>query len=116
MGPALARRCLLCLGAAGGGRRIVVEASDGNRFAAFSASTEIVDAPGVVILPNVRGLHPFYEELVLRFGDAGVHVLALDYYGRQGPGAAEATSTTSRTSNKRPMTTSVATWRPPWPT
>jgi hypothetical protein len=50
-------------GGAGGGRRIVLEASDGNRFAAFSATTEIVDAPGVVILPDIRGLHPFYEEL-----------------------------------------------------
>jgi carboxymethylenebutenolidase len=69
-------------GGAGGGRRIVLEASDGNRFAAFSATTEILDAPGVVILPDVRGLHPFYEELALRFGDAGVHALALDYYGR----------------------------------
>jgi carboxymethylenebutenolidase len=53
-------------GGAGGGRRIVLEASDGNRFAAFSARTEIVDAPGVVILPDVRGLHPFYEELAVR--------------------------------------------------
>jgi dienelactone hydrolase len=69
-------------GGAGGGRRVVLEASDGNRFAAFSATTEIVDAPAVVILPDVRGLHPFYEELALRFGDAGVHALALDYYGR----------------------------------
>jgi carboxymethylenebutenolidase len=66
----------------GRGRRVVLEASDGNRFAAFSATTEILDAPGVVILPDVRGLHPFYEELALRFGDAGVHALALDYYGR----------------------------------
>jgi carboxymethylenebutenolidase len=69
-------------GGAGGGRRVVLEAGDGNRFAAFSATTEILDAPGVVILPDVRGLHPFYEELALRFGDAGVHALALDYYGR----------------------------------
>jgi carboxymethylenebutenolidase len=70
-------------GGVGGGRRVVVEASDGNRFAAFRASTEVVEAPDVVILPDVRGLlHPFYEELVVRFGDAGVRALALDYYGR----------------------------------
>jgi hypothetical protein len=31
-------------GGAGGGRRVVLEASDGNRFAAFSATTEILDA------------------------------------------------------------------------
>jgi carboxymethylenebutenolidase len=35
-----------------------------------------------VILPDVRGLHGFYEELALRFGDAGVHAVAIDYYGR----------------------------------
>lgn len=69
-------------GGAGGGRRLVLEASDGNRFAAFGATTDVVDAPGVVILPDVRGLHPFYEELALRFSDAGVHAIALDYYGR----------------------------------
>lgn len=69
-------------GGAGDGRRLVLEASDGNRFAAFRATTDIVHAPGVVILPDVRGLHPFYEELALRFSDAGVHALALDYYGR----------------------------------
>ena len=68
-------------GGAGGGRRVVLEASDGNRFAAFSATTDILDAPGVVILPGVRGLHPFYEELALRFGDAGVRALALVYFG-----------------------------------
>jgi carboxymethylenebutenolidase len=69
-------------GAARGGRRLVLEASDGNRFVAFGATTDIVDAPGVVILPDVRGLHPFYEDLALRFSYAGVHALAVDYYGR----------------------------------
>ena len=104
-------------GGAGGGRRVVLEASDGNRFAAFSATTEILDAPGVVILPDVRGLHPFYEELALRFGDAGVHALALDYYGRTaGTGSRGGDSTISRTSNRRPMPTSISTWRRPWPT
>ena len=64
------------------GARLVLEASDGNRFAAFMAKTDVAHAPGVVILPDVRGLHPFYEELALRFGEAGVHALAIDYYGR----------------------------------
>jgi carboxymethylenebutenolidase len=69
-------------GGAGEGRRLVLEASDGNRFAAFTATSDVVNAPGAVILPDVRGLHPFYEDLALRFSDAGVHALALDYYGR----------------------------------
>lgn len=65
-----------------GGRRVVLETADGNRFAAFAATTDAADAPGVVILPDVRGLHGFYEELALRFADAGVHAVAIDYYGR----------------------------------
>jgi carboxymethylenebutenolidase len=69
-------------GGGGHGRRLVLEASDGNRFAAFSATTEVPDAPGVVILPDVRGLHPFYEDLALRFSRTGVHALGIDYYGR----------------------------------
>jgi carboxymethylenebutenolidase len=64
------------------GQRVVLEASDGNRFAALSARTRVPDAPGVVILPDVRGLHPFYEDLALRFSGTGVHALAMDYYGR----------------------------------
>src|SRR4029077_10437611 len=37
---------------------------------------------GVVILPDVRGLYRFYEELALRFAERGYAALALDYFGR----------------------------------
>ncbi|MBA3844523.1 MAG: dienelactone hydrolase family protein, partial [Actinobacteria bacterium] len=37
---------------------------------------------GVVILPDVRGLYRFYEELALRFAERGHAALALDYFGR----------------------------------
>ena len=37
---------------------------------------------GIVILPDVRGLHPFYEELALRFAENGVDAIAIDYFGR----------------------------------
>ena len=57
-------------------------ASDGNRFAAFCARAENPQGPGVVILPDVRGLHPFYEELALRFADADYDAIAFDYFGR----------------------------------
>ena len=39
-------------------------------------------ASGVVILPDVRGLYHFYEELALRFAERGHAALALDYFGR----------------------------------
>jgi len=37
---------------------------------------------GIVVLPDVRGLHPFYEELALRFAEAGVDAIAVDYFSR----------------------------------
>jgi carboxymethylenebutenolidase len=35
-----------------------------------------------VIIPDVRGLYPFYIELAERFAQAGHHAIAFDYYGR----------------------------------
>jgi carboxymethylenebutenolidase len=61
---------------------VVLEAADGNRFGAFSARATDPDAPGVAILPDVRGLHAFYRELAVRFAGAGVHATAMDYFGR----------------------------------
>jgi carboxymethylenebutenolidase len=39
-------------------------------------------ATGVVILPDVRGLYPFYMELAERFAQAGHPAIAIDYFGR----------------------------------
>ena len=61
---------------------VVLEAADGNRFDAYTATTTDAGAPGVVILPDVRGLHLFYRDLAERFASAGVHATAFDYFGR----------------------------------
>jgi carboxymethylenebutenolidase len=61
---------------------MVLEASDGNRFDAFSARALEADAPGIMIVPDIRGLHPFYEDLAVRFAEAGVHATVLDPFGR----------------------------------
>ena len=61
---------------------LVLEAADGNRFAAFAAHPEEPGGKGVVILPDVRGLYRFYEELALRFAERGFPALAIDYFGR----------------------------------
>src|SRR6266508_4685781 len=65
-----------------GSEELVLEASDGNRFNAFSARAVRPGAPSVMVLPDVRGLHPFYQELAVRFAEAGVHATAFDYFGR----------------------------------
>jgi carboxymethylenebutenolidase len=69
-------------GAAVTHERLELTASDGNRFAAFAAMPEQPGAAGVVILPDVRGLYRFYEELALRFAERGIAAVAFDYFGR----------------------------------
>ena len=61
---------------------LVLEAGDGNRFAAFVASPEETTTVGVVVLPDVRGLYRFYEELALRFAERDIAAVAVDYFGR----------------------------------
>jgi carboxymethylenebutenolidase len=63
---------------------LVLEAADGTRFAAFAATPDERGGRGVVVLPDVRGLYRFYEELALRFAERGVAAVAIDYFGRTG--------------------------------
>jgi carboxymethylenebutenolidase len=61
---------------------LVLEAADGTRFAAFAAMPDDPTGRGIVVLPDVRGLYRFYEELALRFAERGVAAVAIDYFGR----------------------------------
>src|SRR6266536_283960 len=69
-------------GAAVSHEDLVLEAADGNRFAAFAASPDEATATGVVVVPDVRGLYRFYEELAPRFAERGHAAVAFDYFGR----------------------------------
>lgn len=69
-------------GGAGPSRPLVLTASDGNRFNAFEAFAAEPSGVGVIVLPDVRGLFPFYTELAIRFAEAGFDALAIDYFGR----------------------------------
>src|SRR6266513_2425345 len=52
------------------------------RIAGAAVSHDEPNGIGVVVLPDVRGLYRFYEELALRFAERGYHALAIDYFGR----------------------------------
>jgi carboxymethylenebutenolidase len=69
-------------GAAVDGQRLELTSADGTRFLAYAASAVQPTGSTVLILPDVRGLHSFYEELALRFAEAGLDALAVDYFGR----------------------------------
>ena len=63
--------------------RLELVGTDGNRFAAFEARAgDVPTRAAMLILPDVRGLYTFYEELALRFAEAGIDALAIDYFGR----------------------------------
>ncbi len=65
--------------------RLTLTAVDGNRLTAFGARAAESAGAGVVILPDVRGLHPYYEELALRFAENGIDAVAIDWFGRTAP-------------------------------
>lgn len=68
-------------------RDLTLTASDGNRLSAYAVRSSEPSGAGIVIIPDPRGLHPFYKDLARRFADAGVDVVAIDYLGRTaGPG------------------------------
>jgi len=69
-------------GAAVSHRDLTLRAEDGNSFAAFAATPDGQAQVGVVILPDVRGLYRFYEEVALRFAERGYAAIAFDYFGR----------------------------------
>jgi carboxymethylenebutenolidase len=69
-------------GAATDHHRTTLTASDGNEFAIYEAFAGEGGATGVVILPDVRGLYRFYEELAVRLAEAGHDAIAIDYFGR----------------------------------
>lgn len=69
-------------GAAIDSEELVLTTADGNRLRAFAARASAPIGAGMLVLPDVRGLHPFYEELALRFAEAGVDAVAIDYFGR----------------------------------
>lgn len=69
-------------GAIGEHGDLVLTSADGTAFAAYHARPTEQPSRGIVILPDVRGLHQFYKDLACRFAEAGVHAIAIDYFGR----------------------------------
>ncbi len=61
---------------------VTIESPDGTPFRAYRARPADPVHAAVVILPDVRGLHPFYEELAQRFAEHGFDALAIDWFGR----------------------------------
>ena len=60
----------------------VLTSLDGTQFAAYFARASKPTGAGMVVMPDVRGLHHFYKELAVRFAETGIDAVAIDYFGR----------------------------------
>jgi len=61
---------------------MTLTAADGTELMAYYAHPDGPSDKGMIVLPDVRGLHHFYKELAVRFAEAGFHAVAIDYFAR----------------------------------
>jgi carboxymethylenebutenolidase len=61
---------------------LTLTSADGTTFSAAYAAPAVAAGTGIVLLPDVRGLHPFYVALADQFAQAGLPTVAIDYFGR----------------------------------
>ncbi len=69
-------------GSAAATRDLTLTSDDGTSVPAFEARAAESTGAGIVVLPDVRGLHQFYKDLAVRFAEVGVDADAIDYFGR----------------------------------
>jgi len=72
-------------GGATDARDLRLTSSDGARSMAYAARATTPSGAGMVVIPDVRGLHPYYKELALRFAEAGIDSVAIDFFARTAP-------------------------------
>ncbi|HEX5590279.1 MAG TPA: dienelactone hydrolase family protein [Candidatus Limnocylindrales bacterium] len=61
---------------------VTLRSEDGAELDGFRAVAAEPIGAGILILPDVRGLHAYYEELAMRYAEHGVDALAIDYFAR----------------------------------
>jgi carboxymethylenebutenolidase len=72
-------------GGSAGSRDIRLVSADGTRFMAYAARASEPTGAGMIVIPDVRGLHTYYKELADRFAEVGVDVVAIDFFARTAP-------------------------------
>jgi carboxymethylenebutenolidase len=61
---------------------LTLTSADGTEFSAAYAAPAGEPRVGVVLLPDIRGLHPYYVALAERFAETGAATVAIDWFGR----------------------------------
>lgn len=60
----------------------VLTAADGTRLPAYDAVPVTRRGASLVLLPDIRGMHPYYTDLAIAFAQAGIDTVAIDPYAR----------------------------------
>ena len=69
-------------GGSAGSRDVRLVSADGTRFMAYAARASEPTGAGMIVIPDVRGLHAYYKELADRFAEVGVDAVAIDFFAR----------------------------------
>src|SRR3984893_11406886 len=72
-------------GGAAGSRHFHPTSADGTKVMAHAAGAAKPTGAGMVVIPDVRGLHPYYKELADRFAEIGVDAVSIDFFARTAP-------------------------------
>jgi carboxymethylenebutenolidase len=72
-------------GGSAGSQDLRLTSSDGTRFMAHAARAGQPSGAGMIVIPDVRGLHTYYKELADRFAEVGIDAVAIDFFARTAP-------------------------------
>jgi len=72
-------------GGSAGTLDLKLASADGTRVMAHVARAKTPSGAGMIVIPDVRGLHAYYKELADRFAEVGVDAVAIDFFARTAP-------------------------------
>lgn len=61
---------------------VTLRNAEGIDLLAFHARPTQPTGVGIVVMPDIRGLHQFYKDLAVRFAETGAEAVAVDYFAR----------------------------------
>ena len=94
-------------GGSAGSQDLKLASADGTRFMAHAARASAPTGAGMVVIPDVRGLHPYYKELADRFAEIGVDSASSTASSRNSPTRRPTPGSASRDSCDRTPGSSV---------
>ena len=71
-------------GGSAGSVDLRLTSADGTKFMAYAVRAAKPTGAGMLVIPDVRGLHQYYKDLADRFAEVGVDAVAIDFFAPHG--------------------------------